>query len=193
MKRHLKFFLIWGALALFGFFSAGQIWYEATFESAEHGSRLATTGLDSWPFVSSILWLSVAGILAVAFTSGFTRTLILWALTVMNGLQGGLFLVQGSFNKTPPGLSDEIEKHTGLNVEGSELAHDLAVSTQISLWPVLFFIALIVMFAVTLWAAFASTKWSKQDKQSRFEPGSRKTPSNDKASDDPIDLWDSQR
>ena len=193
MRHHYKFFAIWGALALFGFYIAGQIWYEAAVEVGERHNRLATTGLDAWPFVNSILWLSVAGILAVAFTSGLTRTILLWALTVMNAIQTVLFIVQGSFTRTPPGLNDEIEHRTGMHIDAGEAMHDAMVSTHVSIWPVLFFVALLVMFGVTLWAAIASVTWSKQDAQGRFEPGSNKAKGSDGDSDDPIDLWDAQR
>ncbi|MFM5905865.1 MAG: Trp biosynthesis-associated membrane protein [Micrococcales bacterium] len=193
MRGHLKFFVIWSALALFGFYVAGQIWYEAAVEVGEHRNKLVTTGLDSWPFVNSIMWLSVAGILAVAFTSGLTRTILLWALTLVNSGQVVLFLLQGSFSKTPPGLNDEIEHHTGIHIDGTGLMHDGMVDTQVSIWPVLFFGALIIMLGVTLWAAIASRKWSKQDKQRRFEPGAGKRNAANGESSDPVELWDAQR
>jgi len=197
MKRHAKFFIIWGALALVAFFIAGQIWYEAIFEAGEGHHRFATTGLDSWPFVNSILWLSVAGILAVAFTANLTRTILLWALTAMNFAQVVLFFNQGLMNRTPPSIAHEIEHRTGIAFDNDGMAHDVFRSLQVSIWPYVFVAALILMVVTTGWAAVASVKWAKQDSRSRFEPGTTgdtndQTDGNDDDAS-PIDIWDSQR
>jgi hypothetical protein len=171
--------LLWLATSIGVYIAASQDWYAVIKPSATL-SRVAATGLESFPLLATIPWVSLLCLLLIWYLGSIGRVLVA-GITALLALAGVAQLALQSINAEL--IISKVENSTGIR----HTIEDLLSRTE-QLWPRYLTIALLVMLAaVALLSIFI---W----KRSRRTPTTLKSGLVEKGRSKPDsrELWDEQ-
>ena len=173
MKRTSILFLVWLASSLGIFFAASQDWYAAV-KPVPGIQRVVATGLESFPLLATLPWVSILCLLLIWYFGSIGKVLTA-AITLILSLAGAASIAfQGVGFDT---LLSKIEKLTGIQETSASIA-----SRVEELWPKYLTFSLLLLLGVI--AAIALVWFRKL-------PGRRKSNQINSRPDDD-DLWSQQ-
>jgi hypothetical protein len=184
-----RFLTLWLALNALAFIFAGQTWWQLQINTGDQNAMVSGTGFDADRSISAILMFSLAALLFVAFSRGWTAVVISATAAAATGLlsvaTAGNFLSQNI-----GGISTAVEKRTGISIDPI-LSENIKsqITGQLQVWAWLTLITLAALVLIQLIFAIRYRGWARQAK-----PKSDRTkPKQSAAAEDTISLWDNQR
>lgn len=174
-QRNLTFAWL-GSILLLAIF-AGVSWQAVSLTSDAGGQRIEVTGYLAFPIISALILLQAASLLASFFTPIRVGRWIAGTLAPVMIIHGVLIVI-GSNEAIQIALEGAISDETGVAGSSSQLQF-VASSTGTFLW-VGYLAATILNLAVLFLKAFSNASVAKVTKS-------------DELTEDPFDLWESQK
>lgn len=181
---------LWLALNALAFIFASQVWWQLTINTGDPATSVSGTGFDADKSISAILMFSLAALLFVAFSRGWTAIVI--SATAAAGTLLLLLTTAANFlHHNIGGITSTVEKHTGIWVDPILGSNEPSlIGGQLQFWAWLTLIVLVALCATQIVFAVKYRTWARLAK-----PRSDRTkPKQTKGEvDDTISLWDAQR
>jgi hypothetical protein len=169
--------LLWIATTVGLLVAASQDWY-AVIKPAPGLARVVATGLESFPLLATLPWVSLLSLLLIWYLGSIGRILVA-AITAFLALAGAAQLALQDVNADV--LLNKVEKSTGIK----ETLHHIMSNTE-HLWPKYAALALLILLAVTsVTYGLVRLRAPKRNTASKPKPDAIKP--NDSRS-----LWDEQ-
>ena len=193
MKRRTAIPL-WLGLTLIAMVFGGQPWYRVVYDFDGHNRELKMTGLEAWPALTGFLGLEIAALILVIFLQGKIRSVFSWSTVVVSAALA-VFLCLPIFNTMSSALAAKVSQKSGITMPPNQVVGGPVSHFATTANAGIFALVLLLLLVVQVFTARATKKWNLQKKASRFETATSANPSTPESSEseDPIQIWDSQR
>lgn len=176
MKRKIAL-IAWAVSIAFLALASGSIWKSVQL-TAEVGAGIVTvSGFDVYPIAGALTLLQIAS-LAVVLLVAETPGKFVLAITSITSITMFIFAVSDWSNQTLRASNLVISEVIGISGEAGQ--EQFVASAEVSLWPVLYLLALVANSVILLLATVSPLGAGKRQTESSKD-------------EDTDDLWESQK